>query len=275
MSCPSFHPSTISTNSTNGHQSIFCNWAFGAMQCSPLPLVLCRSTSLHSTPLHSTMFHSTPLPKRVHDPVGRPPPGNQHREAVDDEQHVRLRQHDAASVALDAQDRLQDRHVSHQRVRPGRTPGQQQCRRHPRLDRFRQRLFGRAIRRVVVGKGPVDPPGNQPAGAEGDAGGSLRAQQRPPVVEEGLAGADLQGVVHGGVAKGNVRIGGQIDPDRGLELDHVVEGIELVDGLGDGPLGVLQEAPDDGVVDRVAGKGVEKERENVPRHDELVLGWGR
>mmetsp|Transcript_17765 Transcript_17765/g.49213 ORF Transcript_17765/g.49213 Transcript_17765/m.49213 type:complete len:124 (-) Transcript_17765:1774-2145(-) len=61
MSCPSFHPSTISTNSTNGHQSIFCNWAFGAMQCSPLPLVLCRSTPLHPTPLYSTPLLSTSL----------------------------------------------------------------------------------------------------------------------------------------------------------------------------------------------------------------------
>ncbi len=101
-------------------------------------------------------------------------------------------------------------------VRPGGQTRQQEGRRDPGLNRLGQNLNGAAIGRVIEQKGPVEPPSNKPAGAQSDAGGSLRAKEGSPVIQKGFPGGDLQGVIDGGVPKGHVWIAGQIDPYRVL-----------------------------------------------------------
>mmetsp|Transcript_403 Transcript_403/g.906 ORF Transcript_403/g.906 Transcript_403/m.906 type:complete len:377 (-) Transcript_403:361-1491(-) len=252
-------------------------------------------------------FPDARSPKRVEDAMGRPPPSNQHRQTIDDEQYIGLREalpqdqrqqqhvvaaarshrgafrgsrrrnggskgHRLVPVAGHAKDRLEGRDVPDQPVGPGGKTRHQHRRRHPRLHGLGQRPGRGTVQRIVVAKGPVEVPGDQPAGTERNAGRSLRAQEWSPVVQQGFPGADLEGVVDGGVPEGNVRVRGQVDPDRVLEVYHVVEGVEFFDGLRDGHRRVVQESPDDGVVDGMARKGVQKENGDVARHDELVLG---
>jgi hypothetical protein len=270
-----------------------------AMRCNAM-----RFDTMPCT-IHASIQSS---PKDVEDPVGRPPPRHEDRQAVDDEQNIGLgegqkghhrQQHRTEglvgaaafcchchgglelaqpgggavgrALACDAKETLQGRNVPDQPVRPGRQARQQQRRRQPRLDGLGQGLVGPAVRRVVEHKGLVEPPGDQPAGAQGDTGRSLRAQERPPVVEEGFPGADLQGPVDGGVRERDVRVGRQVDPDGVLEVDNVLQRINLFDGLRDGHAGVVEEARDDRVVNGVGRKGVQKENGNVARHDELVF----
>lgn len=224
--------------------------------------------------------------------MGRPPPGNEDRQAVDDKDNVRLGEgpegerwehqfpvhgclefeaRAGRALAADAKNALEGRNVGDQPVRPRRQDCQEQGRRQPCFDRLEESPVGAAVGRVVKQKGPVNPAGNKPAGAQRDAGRSFRAEEGSPVVQKGLPGGDLQCVVDGRISKGNVGVGCQIDPDRVLHVDNVVHRIELLDGVRDGHLGVVEESLDDRVVDGVGRKGIQEQNSNVTGHDELVF----